>query len=147
MPVTKFRLSPLRNTDSFFHDGKLMGITSRMKSYQLCWEINRILDFNFKMNHELEITLLKKEKKCFFPVYEYMEPLRFTIHYLYNNHYKGEFLLPELKHTDYLWMIKGDYYGEEEMKYLIETAKKIVRIQLVTILHFDDLKSKENLIL
>lgn len=147
MPVTKLRLIPLKNTESFFQDSKLIGITSRMKTYQLCWEINRALDFKFKMNHELEITLVKKEKKCFFPVYEYAEPLRFTVHYLYNNHYKGEFLLPELKHTDYLWMIKGDYYSQDDIRDLMETAKKILKIQLVTVLRFDDLKNKDNLIL
>lgn len=147
MPVTKLRLTPLKDVDSFFHNGRLIGITSRVKPYQLCWEINRMLNFNFKMNHELEITLLKRDKKCFFPVYEYTEPLRFTAHYLYNNHYKGEFLLPELKHTDYLWMIKGDYYGEGDVKYLTETVKGIFKIQLVTLLHFDDLKNKDNLIL
>ncbi|TAM99374.1 MAG: IPExxxVDY family protein [Chitinophagaceae bacterium] len=147
MPVTKLHLAPLKNTDSFFHNSTLIGIISRMKPYKLCWEINRILNFNFIMNHELEITLLKKEKKCFFPVYEYAESLRFTTHYLYNNHYKGEFLLPELKHTDFLWMIKGDYYNEEEVKYLMDAIKKIPAIQLATILDVEDLKNKDNLIL
>lgn len=147
MPVTRLRLTPLKNTDSFFHDSKLIGVTSRMKPYRLCWEINRALNFNFVMNHELEITLLKKEKTCFFPVYEYAERLRFTTHYLYNNHYKGEFLLPELKHTDYLWMIKGDFYSENDVKYLTDGIKRIPGIQLVIMLQFDNLKSKDNLIL
>ncbi|MGH2643441.1 MAG: IPExxxVDY family protein [Chitinophagaceae bacterium] len=147
MPVTKLRLTQLNNTDSFFHDGKLIGIMSRMKPYRLCWEINRLLNFSFAMNHDLEITFLKKEKKCFFPVYEYLEPLRFTSHYLYNNHYKGEYLLPELKHTDYLWIIKGEYYNKEDIKYLMDTIKGIQEIQLATMLQAENLKNRENLIL
>lgn len=147
MPVTKIRLGALKSTDDFFQNGSLIGINSRMKCYQLCWEINRLMNFNFKMNRELEIMLIKKDKKCFFPVYNFEEPLRFTAHYLYNNHYKAEFLLNELKHTDFLWLIKGDYYNERDIQSLMDIIKKVSGIQMVIRLNFDDLKNKNNLIL
>lgn len=147
MPITKFRLVTLKAVDDFFHDAHLIGIISRQKEYQLCWEINRMLGFKFKMNNELEVMLVKKEKKCFFTVYEFDEPMRFTTHYLYNNHYKGEFLLPELKHIDFIWLIKGEYYNEEEIKWLTEAIRSMVNIQLVSLIKPAELKNRENLIL
>lgn len=147
MAVTKFKLGTGKAVDSFFQDAKIIGIVSRQKEYQLCWEINRLLGFGFKMNNELEVMLIKKEKKCYFTVYEFQEPTRFTTHYLYNNHYKAEFLLPGLKHIDFIWLVKGSYYGMEELKWLTELIRQINGVQLVTMLKIDDLKNRENLIL
>lgn len=147
MAVTKFRLVTDKAVDGFFRDTKLMGIVSRRKDYELCWQINRLLGFNFKMNNELEVMLIKKARKCYFTVYEYEEPTRFTTHYLYNNHYKAEYLLPDLKNIDFVWLVKGSYYNEEEIKWLTEAIKNMNGIQMVTLLKVNDLKNKENLIL
>lgn len=147
MAVTKFKLVTDKAVDSFFRDTKLIGMVSRQKDYELCWQINRLLGFNFKMNNELEVMLIKKEKKCYFTVYEYNEPTRFTQHYLYNNHYKAEYLLPALKNIDFIWLVKGSYYNEEETQWLTEALKRMNGVQLVTLLKADDLKNKENLIL
>jgi hypothetical protein len=73
--------------------------------------------------------------------------MRFTVHYLYSNHYKGEYLLPELKHIDYIWLVKGSYYKDEEIRWLMEGIRKIAHVQLVTTLRPGELKSRENLIL
>lgn len=147
MAITKLRLNTFMAVDDFFHDASLIGIISRQKEYQLCWEVNRALGFKFKMNNELEVMLLKKDKKCFFPVYEFEEPTRFTTHYLYNNHYKGEYLLQELKNIDFIWLIKGNYYNEQEIKWLMDAIKNMGNIQLVSRLKPAELKSRENLIL
>lgn len=147
MAITKFRLVTDKAFVDFFRDTKLIGIVSRQKEYELCWQINRLLGFNFKMNNELEVMLIKKAKKCYFTVYEYEELTRFTTHYLYNNHYKAEYLLPDLKNIDYIWLVKGSYYNGEEIKWLTETIKTIKGVQLVTLLEANDLKNKENLIL
>jgi hypothetical protein len=145
--VAKFRLKTPAAIDEFFQNASLVGIASRQKEYQLCWEINRLLGFRFKMNNDLEVVLMKKEKKCFFTVYEFDEPARFTIHYLYNNHYKGEYLLQELKNMDFVWLIKGTYYNEEEIRWLAEGIRSIQNVQLVTLLKAEGLKNRENLIL
>lgn len=147
MPPTKFKLITHQAIDDFFRDSSLIGIISRQREYQLCWQLNGLMRFNFKMNNEVEVVLEKKEKRCFFHVYEYKEPTRFTTHYLYSNHYKGEFLVPELKHIDFLWLLKGDYYNEKEVKWLMDGIRQVNSIQLVTLIHPLELKSRENLIL
>lgn len=147
MAAPKQRLAMPTPVDDFFQDAHLAGIISRLREYQLCWVINRQLGFHFKMNNELEVMLVKKERKCFFSVYEFHEPTRYTSHYLYNNHYKGEYLLPELKHFDFVWLIKGAYYQQEGAKWLTDILKKIEGIQLVSVLKAAELKNRENLIL
>jgi len=147
MAVTKFRLATYKAVDDFFNDARMIGIISRQKEYQLCWEVNRTLGFKFKMNNKLEVMLLKKDKKCFFTVYEFEERMRFTTHYLYNNHYKAEYLIPELKHMDYIWLIKGDYYSDDEVGWLMDAIRKINNMQLITLINPAELKSRENLVL
>lgn len=147
MAALKQRLSMPAPVDDFFQDARLVGLVSRRKEYQLCWEINRNFGFQFKMNNDLEVMLVKKEKKCFFSVYEFHEPARFTAHYLYHNHYKGEYLLPELRHFDFIWLIKGAYYQDEGVEWLGDILRKMDGIQLVSVLDATGLKHKEHLIL
>ncbi len=146
MATTRFRLQTQHATEDFFRDARLVGIVSRMKEYQLCWQLNRELSFGFRMNNELEVVLMKKGKKCYFPVYEYEEPTRFTTHYLYNNHYRAEFLLPELKHIDFIWLLKGDFYSAEELQWLMDGIRALRDVQLVVPVRPGELKNRENLI-
>ena len=146
MASTKLKLISDPAFEDFFSGTYLLGIISPHKQYELCWQINRMLNFNFRLNSELEALIRKKEKHCFFQIYEYNEPLRFTFHYLYSNHYKGEFLLPELKHIDYIWLLKGSYYAEEQLELLTNDIRQLDIVQMVVRLQASGLKSRANLV-
>ncbi len=81
-------------TDSFFEETRLLGIMSPMKDYQFCWQLNSLLGVDFRINNEIEIQLTKKNRHYFFSVYEYVEKHTPLVHYLYNNQFDGEYLLP-----------------------------------------------------
>jgi hypothetical protein len=98
------------------------------------------------MNHDLEIKLIKKRRDYFFSVYEYTEPLRFLSHYVYNNQFEGEYLLPEFRHLDFLWLMKGDEVCDEAMQETILTIRSIQSVQLVAELKVDKINNKENLV-
>ena len=68
-------------------------------------------------------------------------------HYIYNNQFEGEYLLPEFKHFDFLWLIKADIIPEENFINLQQNLKTITGVQLVTELTQEKIKNKENLIL
>ena len=68
-------------------------------------------------------------------------------HYIYHNQFEGEYLLPELKHFDFLWLIKADIIDEENFISLQQNIKNINGVQLVTELIHEKIKNKENLIL
>jgi len=132
--------------DDFFEDTRLLGIVAPVKDYQLCWFINQLFRFNFRMNNEIEIQLTKKQRKYFFPVYEYNEPNSSLVHYLYNNHDDGEYLLPEFKHLDFLWLLKGDQVENESINHMVSSIKNIYAVQLVMELTNEKIKNKGHLI-
>ena len=132
--------------DDFFQDTRLLGIMAPVKDYQLCWFINQLFRFQFRMNNEIEIQLTKKHRKYFFPVYEYCEPNSSLVHYLYNNQDDGEYLLPEFKHLDFLWLLKGDMVENESVNEMVNSIKKIQAVQMVMELTNEKIKNKEHLI-
>ncbi|MEI9935478.1 MAG: IPExxxVDY family protein [Ferruginibacter sp.] len=71
--------------EEFFEDALLLGIVAPVKDYQLCWQLNQLLDIDFRINTEIEIQLTKKDRKYFFSIYEYTVPSTSLTHYLYNN--------------------------------------------------------------
>jgi hypothetical protein len=133
-------------TDGFFEETKLLGIMAPIKDYMFCWQINQLLGVDFRINNELEIPLKKKARTYFFPVYEYSQPSTCLMHYLYNNQHDGEYLLPEFKHLDFLWLLKDDYVPDEYVSNLIYNLRSINGVQLVIELTNEQIKNKEHLV-
>lgn len=142
----KLVLDPREITDCFFAETRLLGIMAPMKDYLFCWQLNHKLGIDFRINNELEIQLTKKQRNYFFAVYEYPEPYNSLVHYLYNNQFDGEYLLPEFKHLDFLWLLKGDDAEDTELDHLIHSIKQIRGVQLVTELTNEKIRNKEHLV-
>jgi hypothetical protein len=142
----KLRLDTVDLTDNFFEDARLLGIVAPIKDYQFCWQLNNRLRFDFRINNQIEIQVAKKTRKYFFKVYEYSEPNSSLRHYLYNNQFEGEYLLPEFRHLDFLWLLKDDAVNDELMKDLVNTIKIIEGVQLVIELTNEKIRHKEYLI-
>ena len=132
--------------DAFFFFFRLLGIMAPVKDYQFCWHLNNNIGLDFRVNNEIEIKWLKKRRWYYFSVYEYEEPTRFLSHYVYNTQFDGEYLLPEFKHLDFLWLMKGDEVSDESLQETIQTIRSINSVQLVTELSVSQIKNKENLI-
>lgn len=133
-------------TEEFFQDTRLLGIMSPVKDYQFCWYLNSTIGLNFRINNDIEIKLTRKKRWYYFGVYEYCEPHRFLSHYVYNNQFDGEYLLPEFRHLDFLWLMKGDEVSDESLNETIRIIKSIHNVQLVTELTMDQIIHKENLV-
>jgi hypothetical protein len=143
-----FRLS-LNNHDlaeEFFEDTRLLGIMAPVKDYQFCWHINNILGMDFRINHDIEIQLKRKSRNYFFTVFEYCEPTGSLAYFVYNNQFEGEYLLPEFKHFDFLWLMKGDIVSNELLQQTINLIKNINSVQLVAELTNEKIKNKEHLV-
>ena len=131
---------------AFFEDCKLLGIVAPLKDYQFCWQVNHLLGIPFRVNNDIEIELSKKQRKYFFSIYEYPVPSIALTHYLYNNQFDGEYLLPEFKHLDFLWLIKGDAIPAGDLEVLIKSIRLIPGVQLVTEMTNEKIKNKQHLI-
>jgi hypothetical protein len=68
------------------------------------------------------------------------------VHYLYNNQFDGEYLLPEFKHLDFLWLMKGDMMNDTGVIALVQSIRQIPGVQLVMELPTEKIKNKGHLI-
>jgi hypothetical protein len=132
--------------EEFFDSACLFGIVAPVKDYLFSWNIKQTIGYNFKLNHQIEIQLKKKDRNYFFSIYEYMIPGCQLVHYLYNNQDDGEYLLPEFKHLDFLWLAKGEEMNREEIKSLQQSIKLLPGVQLVTEMTNEKIKNKQFLI-
>jgi hypothetical protein len=89
----------------------------------------------------------RKERTYYFSVYQSAEPNSSLMHYLYHNHYDGEYLLPEFRHMDFLWLMKGDLASDEAVSWIRQVVKSIPEVQLIVELPIEQVKNKSNMIL
>jgi len=132
--------------EDFFEGTRLLGIIAPIKDYQLSWHLNNVMGMDFRINNDIEIQLSKKKRDYFFAVYEFCEQTGSLNHYIYNNRFDGEYLLPEFKHFDFLWLMKGDVVPEDRLQETINNIKAIDGIQLVAELTNEKIRNKEHLV-
>lgn len=140
MIVTK--LETQHSLAEFYEDSVLLGLISFAKAYRFCWLINSFLGFDFKMDVDKEIISMKKTRTYYFPVYNHYDNLTNTEHFLYCNKYEGEFLLPEFKHLDFIWIIKGD----SDFSDIVPIIKLIPEIQFSVPIKLNQIHNKEHLV-
>jgi hypothetical protein len=136
-----------KNTISAFDEfeGTLFGIVTQLKDYRLCWHINASLAMDLKKMNDIEIVSRKKNRTAVFSLCRYENELDKWLVYLVSNRHQGEYLLPELKLTDFLFIINGEMDAATKDQ-ILSALKNIPAIQMVVPLLFESLKSKRNLI-
>src|SRR5258705_4928487 len=146
LPTMKLKIDNDVLVEEFFQDTRLLGIVAPIKDYRFCWHLNQILQFDFRINNGIEIQLNKKRRTYFFSIYEHVEKRRTIKHYLYNNHFDGEYLLPEFKHLDFLWLIKDDILHDDEVMWLINSIKTIPFVQFIKEMTNEKIKNEQHII-
>jgi hypothetical protein len=148
MNKKKFTLELDTNTviDSFFEDTILLGVVAPLPDFQFVWEVNRAMNFDFRIDISKEIQLLRKGRKYYFGIYDYNIPTTGLYHHVFNNKSDGDHLLSEFKHLDYLWLIKGDIMSESELNELMHTIRNVPKVQMVTILNQHKIKQRDLLL-
>ncbi|HMF73125.1 MAG TPA: IPExxxVDY family protein [Flavitalea sp.] len=146
--MSKHKLDMGDLTENFFEDTRLLGLVAPVSDYQLCWHLNNGLRFDFRNNPDITIPFKKKnlDTTFYFTVSECKEQYSALAHYLYNNQFKGEYLLPELKKLDYIWLMKGDMVTDLFVRDLMEMINELSCVRLVLELFPSGIKSKGNLI-
>ena len=132
--------------EDFLKDTRLLAITAQIKKHLFCWKINGLLNLNFKLCSEKEVSVEKKNRKYFFSIYHSNEPTNpFMDYVIYHTQYDGEYLLPELKHTDFLWLIRGNAIEEDHFNFIKQGVKSINGVQLVSEIAPYQIKNKGHL--
>jgi hypothetical protein len=132
---------------SFFEDAHLLGIQCPAAPHKFVWLINQHFGFDFRYEAFSEVALKKKERHFFFPVFSFSELHLSAHHIIYTNQFDGEYLLPELKFTDYLWLVKSDSLDGQFIPLLANELRKVPMMNLVTTLSNEKIKNKQRLVL
>jgi hypothetical protein len=144
--MAKLKLNTDGIEDDFFSGTHLLGIMAPVKNYRFIWQVNSNTGFDFRLNTDVEIQLKRKGRNYFFSVYQFCQTECELEHFIYYNQFEGEYLLPEFKHLDFLWLIRGNVITDEDFLNVQTKLKAIEGTQLVTELSQEKIKNKGNLI-
>ncbi len=142
----KLKLDIDELSEDFFRDTRLVGIVAPIKDYQFCWQLNQLFNIDLRKNNDIEIQLKRKNRDYYFAIFQYGEQANTLTHYLYNNQFDGEYLLPEFRHLDFLYLLKGDIVADDFINELMNTIKNIIGVQLVMELAHDKIRNKGHMI-
>lgn len=132
--------------EDFFADARVLGIVAPLKDYRFCWVVNQAMGCDFRLNSDLEIQLSKKGRQYFFSIYDYNEPGSSLSNYIYSNQCNGEYLLPEFRHLDFLWLLKGDDVKDDYLNMLQQSIRAMPGVQLITELEKEKIRNKTHLV-
>lgn len=141
----KLRLDDDQMSDHFFEDTRILGIVCTLKNYQFCWNIERLLQIDFRTAPDLQIPMEKNRRSYSFTVYEFIHSTSAKEHFLYSNKHDGEFLLPELQHLDFVWLVRDPFQDNEFFIKLQQQLRSISGVQMVIEVPHDKIKSRDNL--
>ena len=144
--MSKLKLNTDGIEEDFFSGTHLLGIMTPVKNYRFIWQINANTGFDFRLNADVEIQLKRKGRNYFFSVYQFCQTECELEHFIYFNQFEGEYLLPEFKHLDFLWLMRGNIVTDEDFLSVQNKLKAIKDTQLVTELTQEKIKNKGNLI-
>jgi hypothetical protein len=144
--MTKFKLNTDGIEEDFFSGTHLLGIMSFEKNFRFIWQVNTETGFDFRLNADVEIQLKRKGRDYFFSIYQFCQTECELEHFIYCNQFQGEYLLPEFKHLDFLWLLRGNVINDEDVLNVQNKLKTIEGTQLVAELTHEKIKNKGNLI-
>jgi len=128
------------NEEINLFDFTVIGISCHLKDYQLCWNINKHLGFNFvKSQHYLEISVKKTISKHSF--YTFASDENSIAYWLIKNRTEG-LMIPEQPNADYFLKIEGETNNTK----LLEQLKNTDGVLTAFVIDINTLKSKENFI-
>lgn len=125
-------------------DFTLIGISSSIRDYRLCWYINKNLPFRFQ--RDTDITIFNEfGNESYHSCFKYsIENLEVDL-YILGNKSGLEYILPESKESDFLFLSTETLNYEEE-KLILNGLNKIETVQTAFMLDPNSFRNKENLL-
>ncbi len=88
-------------------DFVLIAVTTSLKDYRICYLINRYLNFNFLKTSDLEVEINPGRHPVFFSRYIYNWEASDTDFFFIANKGSDGYLVPEMRKTDYFFIIRN----------------------------------------
>lgn len=128
------------------YDFVLIGISSHEKDYRICWVLNNKLGLNLIKTEPLEIKDKKQDELSHFSLFSFEQPDDFMEYFIIANRSEKGLLIPEQKHVDYFFIVRGEVEDDNVME-MIKLIKESNLVQTAFLIDVNSLKSKQNLIL
>ncbi len=103
-----------------------IGISSHLKDYKLCWNLNNILEINLQKNNNF-ISSKKKSNLEEYSFYHYYDLNQRCFYYLLSNKKNNSFLIEKMPETDYVLLMKG-YMNQQKINDIVINIKKTTNI-------------------
>lgn len=131
--------------NDFDYEMLLIGISSHARDYRLCWSLNS----------NMKLTLVRADKGLILPGGKNTESSEFTLfeyddeetrifYSLIANKTKNVHLIPELKHADYLLMLRNN--TAVDVAGMLEKLRACDQVIAAFQIQPEELKSRDNLI-
>jgi len=133
--------------EEYFENARLLGIQCPVEPHRFVWMVNKAFLYDFDFLAGQEVVLEKRKREIHFGLYACSEEHMEVNHLIYINQSDGEYLLPELRHIDYLWLMKGEIPADGFAETLMQQLRTLPQVQLVTELTNERIRNKQHLVL
>ena len=132
-------------TNDLSTDYKLVGISSSLKEYKLCYHLNNLLSCDFRKVTDLVFEPTDRTRKIQFSVFKAGEEDDNNRFIVFTNKNLHDVLLPEISNFDYVLQIHGKC-EEDNLKNLINGIKQFPEVVMTAEIPIKKIKSKERLV-
>lgn len=123
----------------------VLAITTSLKDYRLCFQLNKFAYADFIRIEELGLSSPVSQSVSLFNRYMYLPENSDTEFYLLSNKGSEGLLIPEMNRVDYFLVIKN-FIDDEDLEAWISHLKQIPEVLAAVEVDVKKLKSKENLL-
>jgi hypothetical protein len=123
----------------------LVGISCHLKDYRLSYLLNYHIPAEFIKLEDLKIAPQAKKEVSGFSFYYYKDEDRFNNYSLFANRNQEAVLIPEMKHTDFILAIEGEF-RKPRMDALLKNIRSIPNVLTSYEIKFAEIKNYETLL-
>lgn len=142
------KIDAIEQYNEFLEDCVALRIVAPMPDYKFANLLNQNLGVDFVMNPTLTVRYAHKGRAYCCNIFEYHIEGGNRSYYIYGTTNDGRPLMPALKGTDFLFVIKGgSSLAAEELSLFAKTIGNIKGIQLVSSINLETLPGRHDLVL
>jgi len=123
----------------------LIGISCHLKDYRLSYLLNYHLPAEFIRLEDLKIIPQTKKEPSEFSFYFFRDEDRFNTYTLLSNRNQESVLIPEMKQTDFLLIIEGEF-RKPQKDVLLRNIRSIPSVLTSYEIKFTEIKNYETLL-
>jgi hypothetical protein len=122
-----------------------IAISSHLRDFRLCWNLNNILQADFKKFQDMPFASKKSplEKYSF---YYFYNPDQRCFYYLLSNKKNNSLILEKIPQADYILLIRG-HFRSNEIPQFIQNLKKTTNILTAFLIDINKVAKEMNLFL